>query len=87
MILGTELFLVHLVHVQNVCIMTMTKKYNNLIYGIFLAALACFCNPCYTAMLTDRVGDNMLTCFINPCVLMGIRTKVRATYKIQVSYL
>ncbi len=50
-----------------------------------LAAYACFCAPCYTAQLTDRVGDHLLTCCLNPFSLMAVRTKVRTAFKIQVS--
>jgi len=47
------------------------------------SAMSCFCNPCFTARLTRRVGDHLLTCCLNPCSLMAVRTKVRTAYKIQ----
>lgn len=79
---GKRLFLVHLNHVQDVCKHRIDIRY--VMHFLFLAACACFCNPCLTALLTDRVGDHLLTCCLNPCALMAVRTKVRATYKIKV---
>jgi hypothetical protein len=83
LIIGNILFLVHLNHVHDVC-MNMTIFYQ--FYVLFLlAARACFCNPCFTARLTDRVGDHLLTCCLNPSSLMAVRTKVRTAYKIDVN--
>jgi len=68
-----------------------TNNWQNTLFGSFKpcpkSAYACFCNPCYTAQLTERVGDHLLTCLLDRGVLMSIRTKVRTAYKIQGSLL
>ncbi len=50
-----------------------------------LAAFACFCFPCYTAKINDRMGEHFLTCCLNPCSLMALRTKVRTAFHIRVN--
>jgi len=62
-------------------------EWHHTLFGSFKpcpkSAFACLCNPCYTAQLTKRAGDHILTCLVNPCTLMAVRTKVRTAYKIK----
>ncbi len=64
-------------------IVFFSKKISFILY-LLLAAFACFCYPCYTAKIIDRMGEHFLTCCINPCSLMALRTKVRTAFHIRV---
>lgn len=79
---GTTHYLLHSSHVHDV---RMRISFITFERYFHLAAYACFCNPCFTAQLTQRAGDHILTCCVNPFTLMAIRTKVRTAYKIEVS--
>ncbi len=85
-IIGIKHYLVHLNHVHNVCVcFCFQKKILIYEYIIILAAFACFCYPCYTAKINDRMGEHFLTCCLNPCSLMALRTKARTAFHIRVN--
>jgi hypothetical protein len=82
-IIGIDHFVARFEHVHEVFVGFQCKVI--LMYDVFLAGFACFCNPCYTAKLIDRTGDNFWTGWFNPCSLMALRTKVRTTFRIRVN--